>query len=77
MFLQEMLEIKDAEESKENSLKSREEMLSTFSVNSNRTELAAQLTKMGFGATEIENALDASNNEPNLAYEFLLGVINL
>ena len=68
----------DAEECKGDSLKSREEILKTFSNNSNRTELKAQLTKMGFGATEIENALDASDNEPNLAYEFLCGVmINL
>ena len=32
---------------------------------------------MGFEAVEIQHALDASDNDPELAYEFLCAVITL
>ena len=39
-----------------------------------KNELVARFTQMGFAPIEIENALDASNNDPDLAYDFLCGV---
>ena len=58
-------------------LPKEEGMVSVSSAEKDKRDNIANLMQMGFQLSEVQAALNATKNDPNLAYEFLRRVSNI